>query len=92
MAAVQARYGMNTVEEAADDTQYNAVVTQFTSGHAAAQGIIVNLTATNATQHHQIAALHLQVTQSANTVGQVTHCPHVQQPMMQMHIPMQYQQ
>ena len=88
--ARQAGYGMNAAEEAAEDVQYNQLVTQFALGHAALQGSIANLTATNATQQHQITALQAQL-QSANSVAQVTYAPSAQQPMMNM-IPMQQQQ
>ena len=79
---------MNAAEEAADDAQYNESVAQFATGYAATQGRIANLTGTNTTQHYHIASLQLQVTQSANNAGQVMYCPPVQQPMMQMQMPL----
>ena len=50
MTARQAEYGMKATEEqhAADNTQYNQLVAQFAPGHAASQGSIAHLTATNA--------------------------------------------
>merc|ERR1712194_637679 len=82
--------GMNAAEEETKDAQYNQSVAQFASGHAASQGSIANLTATNASQQQQIAALQAQL-QSANSVAQVMYSPPVQQPMMNM-MPMQQQQ
>ena len=90
MLACQAVYGMNATEEEVGDAQYNQSVAQFASGHAALQGSITNLTATNASQQQQIAALQSQL-QSANSVPQVIYLTLVQQPMMKM-MPMQQQQ
>ena len=75
MLAAQVGYGMSVAEEVVDNVQYNAPVTQFATEHASAQGSTANLTATNAVQQQHIAALQLQVTQSANNVGQVMYCP-----------------
>ena len=71
MLAAQAWCGVHTSEEVANDAQYNASIAQFTTGHAAAQCSIVNLTTANATQQQQIAALKSQVSLSANNVGEV---------------------
>ena len=68
---------MSATEGAAEDAQYNQLVAQFVSGHAALQGSIANLTATNTVQHQQITALQLQL-QSANSVAQVMYAPPVQ--------------
>ena len=93
MAARQAGYGMKATEEqqATEDAQYNQAVAQFASGHAASQGSISNLTATNAAQQQQILALQAQLTQSANNVSQVMYQPPAQQ-QMQYQQPMQQQQ
>ena len=59
MTARQAEYGMKATEEqhAADNTQYNQLVAQFAPGHAASQGSIAHLTATNASQQQDITTL-----------------------------------
>ena len=59
MLAAQAEYSTNASEEVANDTQYNASVAQFATGHAATQGSITNLTANNVTQQQPISALQL---------------------------------
>ena len=47
-------------EEAVSGAQYNVLVAQFAAGHTTAQGSIVNLTATNATQQQNIATLQMK--------------------------------
>jgi hypothetical protein len=83
---------MNATEEAADNAQYNASVAQFATGHSVAKDSISNMVTINTTQQQQIAALQMQVPKSANTAGQVIYCPSIQQPKMQMQMPMQQQQ
>ena len=72
MLARQAGYGMKAAEDAAYNIQYNQSVAPFAFGHAASQGSIANLTATNAAQQQQITALQAQL-QSTSSVAQVMY-------------------
>ena len=88
MSSQQAGYGMKVKKEqqAADNTQYNQLVAQFTLGHTASQGSVANITVTNAAEQQKITTLQQQL---ANSAAQVMYMPPVEQFMMQM-MPMQH--
>ena len=73
ITAQHAGYRMKAIEaESEDDAQYIQSIAQFASGHASAQGIISNLTETNAAQQQQIVTLQNQLMQRANSATVVT--------------------